>query len=179
MLYLCIARPRISCSCRASPVFFCPFQPKNRPGEGATKCFVIFSAGFVVFSAGRIIFFRSFVVSRKQPADCFRRLKTLKLRPLGSPFFRAAHAVRRVLKSPKGGPPCPTSLFRTTSHLHRIVTILSYPSHTAGLPLRRLSMGHEAPVSNYKSFPYGMDVFGNGHIPVCVGHVRPVRRREQ
>ena len=81
MLYLCIARPRISCSGRASSVSFCPFRPKNRPGEGFTKCFVIFSAGFVVFSKCRIIFSKCFLVSRKQPAVCFRRLKTLKFSP--------------------------------------------------------------------------------------------------
>ena len=87
MLYLCIARPRISCSGRASPVSFCPFRPKNRPGEGVTKCFVIFSKCLVVFSKCRIIFSKCFVVSRKQPAECFRRLKTLKLRVLEVPLF--------------------------------------------------------------------------------------------
>ena len=87
MLYLCIARPRISCSGRASPVSFCPFLPKNRPGEGVTKCFVIFSAGFVVFSKCRIVFSKCFLVSRRQPAVCFRRLKTLKLRVPKAPLF--------------------------------------------------------------------------------------------
>ena len=81
MLYLCIARPRISCSGRASPVSFCPFRPKNRPGEGFTKCFVIFSAGFVVLRKSFVIFSKCFPLKTTKPRDCFRRLKTLKFGP--------------------------------------------------------------------------------------------------
>ena len=80
MLYICSARPRTSCSCRASSVPFCPYRPKNRPEERVTTGWIIFSKSFVVFSAGFVIFSKSFVVSQRQPADCFRRLKTLKLR---------------------------------------------------------------------------------------------------
>ena len=95
MLYICISKPRTSRKYGASSVSFCPFRPKNRPGEGVTKCLVFFSAGFavfskcfVVFSKCRIIFRMSFSASRKQPAVCFRRLKTLKLRSRNVPFFR-------------------------------------------------------------------------------------------
>ena len=88
MLYICIGKPRTSCKYRASSVSFCPDVPKNRPGEGATTGWIVFSKCFVVFSKCRIVFRKSFLVSQKQPADCFRRLKTLKLRGLGRPFFR-------------------------------------------------------------------------------------------
>ena len=105
MLYLCSARPRTSRSYGASSVSFGPYRPKKRPGEGVTKCFVIFSAGFVVFSNCRIVFSKCFLVSRKQPAVCFRRLKTLKLKPRDVPFFRVvAHRNEGTEICPGEGP---------------------------------------------------------------------------
>ena len=95
MLYLCTARPRISCFGRASSVSFCPYLPKKRSGEGVTTCRIVFSKCFVVFRKCRIVFSKCFVVSRKQPADCFRRLKTLKLKDLGHPIFRSARTVSK------------------------------------------------------------------------------------
>ena len=88
MLYICIGKPRTSCKYRASSVSFYSDLLKNRPGDGATTCRIIFSKCFVVFSKCRLVFRKCFVVSRKQPADCFRRLKTLKLKGLDVPFFR-------------------------------------------------------------------------------------------
>ena len=87
MLYICISKPRTSCKYKASSVSFCPDLPKNRPEEGATTCRIIFSKCFVVFSKCRIVFRKSFLVSQKQPAECSRRLKTLKLKDLGHPIF--------------------------------------------------------------------------------------------
>ena len=90
MLYICIARPRTSRKYGASSVSFCPYLPKKRSGEGVTVGWIVFSKCFVVFSKCRIVFRKSFLVSPKQPADCFRRLKTLKLKDLGHPIFRSA-----------------------------------------------------------------------------------------
>ena len=95
MLYICIGKPRTSRKYRASSVSFCPDLPKNRPEEGATTCRIIFSKCFVVFSKCRIVFRKSFLVSQKQPADCSRRLKTLKLKDLGHPIFRSARTVSK------------------------------------------------------------------------------------
>ena len=95
MLYICIAIPRTSRKYRASSVSFCPDLPKKKPEEGATTCRIIFSKCFVVFPKCRIVFRKSFLVSRKQPADCFRRLKTLKLKDLGHPIFRSARTVSK------------------------------------------------------------------------------------
>ena len=129
MLYICIGKPRTSCKDRASSVSFCPDVPENRPGEGATtgwivfsKCFVVFSKCFVVFSKCRIVFRKSFLVSQKQPAECFRRLKTLKLRGLGCPFFRVVKPQNEGVKSCRlhpsqgvicfiGAPPARTALY--------------------------------------------------------------------
>ncbi len=129
MLYICIGKPRTSCKYRASSVSFCPDVPKNRPGEGATtgwivfsKCFVVFSKCFVVFSKCRIVFRKCFLVSQKQPADCFRRLKTLKLRVFGRPFFRVVKLQNEGVKSCRlrpfhgvacfiGAPPARTALY--------------------------------------------------------------------
>ena len=102
MLYICIGKPRTSCKYRASSVSFYPDRPKNRPGEGATAGRIIFSKCFVVFSTCRIIFRRCFLVSPKQPADCSRRLKTLKLRALGSPDFPVGTRRGQGRHNPKG-----------------------------------------------------------------------------
>ena len=111
MLYICIAIPRTSRKYRASSVSFCPDLPKNRPGEGATTCRIIFSKCFVVFSKCRIVFRKSFVVSRKQPADSFRRLKTLKLRPLPLPLSAPPNPLSPAssLLAPRQYPPPPFS----------------------------------------------------------------------
>ena len=121
MLYICIAIPRTSRKYRASSVSFCPDLPKNRPGEGATTCRIIFSKCFVVFSKCRIVFRKSFVVSRKQLADCFRRLKTLKLRPFPLPLFAPPN------------PPPPFSTFLPPRFFPPPACSYPPPSHTLSL----------------------------------------------
>ncbi len=84
-----LARPRTPRQPGTSSVSFYPDWPNTRPGEGATTCRIIFSKCFVVFSTCRIVFRKCLLASPKQPADCFRRLNTLKLKPLGRPFSGA------------------------------------------------------------------------------------------
>ena len=124
MLYICIGKPRTSRKYRASSVYFCPDLPKNRPGEGATTYRIIFSKSFVVFSKCRIVFRRCFLVSRKQPAECSRRLKTLKLKDLGHPIFRSLRtgdkgAANRHLR-PSRGRAC---LFGTESRRYDLTAL--------------------------------------------------------
>ena len=97
-----LARPRTPRQTGASSVSFYPDRPKNRPGEGVTAGRIIFSKCLVVFSTCRIFFRKCFLVSPKQPADCSRRLKTLKLRALGSPDFPVGTRRGQGRRNPKG-----------------------------------------------------------------------------
>ena len=97
-----LARPRTPRQTGASSVSVCPNWPNTRPGEGATAGRIIFSKCLVVFSTCRIIFPKCFLVSPKQPADCSRRLKTLKLRDLGGPISRSVRAGGQGRCNPKG-----------------------------------------------------------------------------
>ena len=84
-----LARPRTSRQTGTSSVSFYPDRPNTRPGEGATTCRIVFSKCFVVFPTCRIVFRKCLLASPKQPAECSRKLNTLKLKPLGRPFSGA------------------------------------------------------------------------------------------
>ena len=123
-----LARPRTPRQIGASSVSFCPEWPKNRPGEGATAGRIIFSKCFVVFSTCRIIFRKCFLVSPKQPADCSRRLKTLKLRRLGDPISRSVRSANKGAATRKAdactdrGPDRTTRRRRSTKRPQRVKT---------------------------------------------------------
>ena len=63
-----------------SPLFFPHFWAEKGRFSGFTKSDLVFSKCFVIFSKCRIVFSKCFVVARKQPAECFRKLKMLILR---------------------------------------------------------------------------------------------------
>ena len=88
MLYICIAGMEKAAPPGLSPLFLPYFWTEKVRFSGFTKSDLVFSKCFVVFSKCRIVFFKCFVVARKQPAECFRRLKMLILRRRCPQFLR-------------------------------------------------------------------------------------------